>query len=405
MEKIIASYNQKCQNYYKKSINLESNCGFKIKISSRAVNPNYLDSIQNIVEHFFIDHFVFKIMSQTTYQNFYNKNFTDMFLEIYEDFIKLKFDSYFDQYNELKSNLFLKFINDNDLESEINNLFEYCQDNYYSKESIYHKKIKLISYNISWEAMEGQNKKRFICKGQEENNECLSNIHRFFNQFIKKEKPDFILLQEASKSDDIFNQINSKFPDFYDICTIKKDLEYSTIIYNKNFKLDSENNFFSGDLEKGRPFMGLFFDGWLCIINVHHDHNNYDKINRIFNSIQLNYPECYRKLKNYDIIIGGDMNHNLEDFNPEIRNVGKFKGITSLNKLNKGKITCCDGQNGLYDNYIHRNKTYFFKDTYDHIIVTNCHRIDSEIYEGALIIDPKYKISDHAPVFSVLYYE
>ena len=147
----------------------------------------------------------------------------------------------------------------------------------------------------------------------------------------------------------------------------------------------------------------VFFNDWLCVINVHHDHNNRDKIARIFEKIKIESPACYQKLLKYQIILGGDINHNLKKQNLHITDSKYLTGITSSNPINKNKITCCNTFNGLYGNYQYYNYRFWnTNDTYDHILISNDGLIEEEMYQGGIIVDPEYKISDHAPVYSRL---
>lgn len=283
--------------------------------------------------------------------------------------------------------------------NKISKIFDYPKIS-----DLYNMKLKLLSFNISWEAMSGQNNKTFICKGmgKGKRNECLNNFKTFLKNTIKEGKFDIILLQEAENISEFI----------FDIC-INTDMSYierkvgkETIItiYNKvKLELDNNHSCFYGNISTkendDRPFLCLFFNKELCIINIHHDHNDIDKIDRLFSRILQVSPICIDKLSNYQIIIGGDFNHELENINKSKILRKEFVGKTR-------KFTCCDEDNGIWNKKGSLSELISEKIKYrsDHILISRKDRIIEELYNGATVINTEMMISDHAPIFSELYF-
>lgn len=307
---------------------------------------------------------------------------------------------------ELEDKICIYFEDENDLKllilSMLPKLKDLCIDEF-----------RVLSFNISWEAMEGQKNKMFICKGMDDpnKNKCLSNLNSFLEDVIPDYGLDIILLQEVSREQHIIKTIR-KFKD-YKYKLVKVNKEKMMTIYDSTFlTLDSEYNEIHGSIDKvggSRPYLALFFNDQICIVNAHHDHNDKDKIIRIFKSIARDDVEgkFIEKMKKYQIILGGDINHNLINQNMQVKNIEKsFISSTLNNPVNEGLYTCCDIYNGLYSknlytSYFKLNKYFGTEDSYDHILFSVGDMI-IEDYDGAEIMDPKAKISDHAPVYSVL---
>lgn len=401
-KKIVDKFNKNCLNYYKNNV-LKINNGLKlISINDVTIINKQIKTERDLIKTIYTNFLNLVSLEGDKYTSYYHSNFFELFndlaIEIVEKYLLIYHEKY-SVINRRNVDRFMKGVNVND---ELKKLYNYCVDHYLPLSRIFTGTIKILSYNISWEAMLGQSKKEFICRNQVKDNECTNNLNIFLNRFISINKSiDFILLQEASKSEEIYESINAKYPDQYKRVTIKQGEELMTTIYNRRFNLDQEDNLVTGNLRKnnGRPFLALFFDGWLCIINVHHDHNDSNKIERVFEALRKESEKCYQKLSKYQIIFCGDINHNLKD----VKLGFGLTGITSDNKINEGKITCCDHKNGLHDGL--KSKLWFgTKSTYDHILVSKNNRIADYEYSGAEIIDPKLMISDHAPVFAKFYY-
>ena len=142
----------------------------------------------------------------------------------------------------------------------------------------------------------------------------------------------------------------------------------------------------------GRGIQINFFNGDLCIINVHAGHNtnnNIDTFDQYLEDFLNQYSkkcrnEFIQKLKTYKIIMLGDMNSPIKDFNhitiDDVKR--KLHGRTL-------KITCCgdlkimDGNNNNHG-------------AYDHILSSFSKSFVTKVYEGLSFH------SDHNPVICTL---
>ena len=300
--------------------------------------------------------------------------------------------------------------NDNNINKIINNIYNICLKEYINLFEIYKKydNISILSYNIYWKAMsDDDNIMPEFCKNNNNNNnKCFLNLGNFLNKHVN-ENINFILLQEVVNIAGIIEILNNN--DYKHESTVIDNVTLTTIWNNKKFQLDNENYKVNGQINSKnkninniRPFLALFFNNWLCVINVHHDHNNNDKsnikINQIFDRIKEESEVCFDKIKNYQIILGGNFNSNLN---------GDLK-INDINKNLKGRtgndestyFTCCDLNNGMYNQHMEKKNDNIEYKFYDHILVSDNDIIDTENYNGATIINPEKPISDHAPVYA-----
>lgn len=287
---------------------------------------------------------------------------------------------------------------------------------------------KVLSYNISWEAMTGLISKMIKIKCQPEGSDsttkCLSNIKKFIHTEINSNNYDIIGLQEASNwrrmvTDDILKKYN------YVASTVKN--EDMITLYDKNkLTLDADlgaSVVISYMEDVGRPIMILFFNNSLCVINVHAGHHNdilkisehitktvsgekikYGEINpgyktsdassSVTEKPNYNFNEIKRKLKTYNIIILGDMNY---DMNSHIRK----KTLFNINIDNEPRFlytdvstpyvnTCCDETFGL-KNIKHKYKN-------DHILASS-KNIKFIQYDRIKIPSPS---SDHLPIGAMI---
>jgi hypothetical protein len=143
----------------------------------------------------------------------------------------------------------------------------------------------------------------------------------------------------------------------------------------------------------GRGIQINFFNGNLCIINVHagHDTNNsihvFDK--SLDDFLQDKYSnkcknEFIQKLQTYKIIMLGDMNSNIKDFN--------YITIDGVKRELHGRTTtrtCCGDLKILDGN--NNNKG-----AYDHILSSFSKSFVTKAYEGLKLH------SDHNPVICTL---
>lgn len=203
--------------------------------------------------------------------------------------------------------------------------------------------MNILSYNVWWKAMFSD--KLNQCKSNTVSI-CLRNIAHFID---KNKSFDFVGLQEAAnwkllKQHSILLQnMNEKY--------YRSGPEDIVIFYDKKYRLDANQNIIVGNIKNiGRPFIILFFDNKLCIINVHSEHKReilkFDKYLKI--AIQTKYnidKNIYlKKLKEYDIVMMGDFNHTLNKKDPHIIlsdvffNIKYGRKLHGTNKIN----SCCD---------------------------------------------------------------
>lgn len=256
--------------------------------------------------------------------------------------------------------------------------------------------IKVLSYNISFQAMIGKAIGTVFkaCPKKVDNDkitECLSNVAKY----IENTGPyDLIGLQEASNWQDIIKQSKKLQNMKYE--TTKADQEEMISFYNPNkFTLDDDNAVIKGDFGSGRPIQILFFKQKICFINVHPGHSgdykNFDnKINEYINKYVtgqgFNKTKILNKLKNYEIIIVGDFNSELTSFDNKLF---KFidNGRTFYGKTDTKTKTCCDSSE-----LVGKNMEYAF----DHILYSK------EGKHKTQVVGPPLGTlqSDHLPVIA-----
>ena len=259
-----------------------------------------------------------------------------------------------------------------------------------SKESIV---LKIITYNVSFQAMLGQKKTSVsvACPKDKYNSdvtECLVNVVKLIDKYSKQ--LDFIGLQEASNYDKIVNKIGNEMKYIH----YKPRLEDIVLFYKKEYILDEQIYIHSWMESRGRPYMVRFFNVRshdICVINLHAGHNddiykleNYinEFKNNIKGDIKGDINVIINRLKTWDIIIFGDFNDEL--VSPEFKLFGRtFKGKNTIK-------TCCDPQ--LNPDSKGMNVTR----AYDHIMVStiqNKSEIETEV------LQPDSPSSDHLPLF------
>lgn len=267
-----------------------------------------------------------------------------------------------------------------------------------SQHVIFPDKMKILSWNISWEVMSGEN---FGSQcGKFPNNQCLDNIARFIESHGSDQPYDFVGLQEASKWWEIVKK-SSNLQNMNNI-SYKPGQEHMVTFYNK-VKYQLDDNLFavcSYMENRGRSFMVLFFKQRLCLVNMHAGHKkDVDKFNiyweralkgglldsffdndvRKTSITDIEKNQILHKINSYDIIILGDMNDELSPNIPMFFNKN-FYGKTTPK-------TCCDKT---------LNDTGHTK-SYDHILYSkNTNHTPSVYHSGKLY-------SDHLPVIAKIY--
>ncbi|AQN68046.1 5-nucleotidase superfamily protein [Saudi moumouvirus] len=246
--------------------------------------------------------------------------------------------------------------------------------------------VKILSYNIFFKSMINNplHKKCKIIHDPENNldyNSCLKNVSNFIQD---NSDFDFVLLQEATN----WNIIQKITPALQNMKFInhKYDLEEIVTFYHVNYKLDKTHNMIKGYMtDKNRPFLILFFNNELCLINLHAGHHQdiYHFDNHLIKILEKYHHKniFLDKLKSYNIIMAGDFNDNLEDNSLKILE-NKYFGMNGGRKLyGFNKIPSCCSYN--------LDKIYQPK-SYDHILST-LNNISSQV------ITIK-SASDHMPI-------
>ena len=241
--------------------------------------------------------------------------------------------------------------------------------------------IKVLSYNIYWK-----------------------NITTVINiaEFIESNSPyDFVSLQEALNWKDIRRL--SRALSNMEVVNNKPGIEDMVTFYDKNkYILDATNNKILGHMSNiDRPFMILFFNEKLCIINVHADHNGdikkFDEylIRTIKDNYSDNTENFVQKLQSYDIVMMGDFNDTLKDNDKHIILSDPFFNIPNgrtLYGVNKS-ASCCDStmKGKVYSAYDHilstyqnnNSKVHLIKKASDHLpIIANIYTTESHVLDS-----------------------
>ncbi|AYV85519.1 MAG: hypothetical protein Satyrvirus21_3 [Satyrvirus sp.] len=214
--------------------------------------------------------------------------------------------------------------------------------------------IKILSYNIYYKGTIIKNNRAEIKACNPvlyKNNIIYTSCSKNIIKFIEKNKPyDFVGLQESVRWKNLVGltpALNSMNVESY------KPVDNEVVIfYDKKYILDKINNKIKGWMEnEHRPFIILFFEQKICLINIHAGHHG--DIYKFDGHLEyiLNLPlykndinKYLEKLQTYDIILMGDLNDNLkksETFNILKKKFYGIDGGRELYGVNK-KLTCCD---------------------------------------------------------------
>jgi hypothetical protein len=299
--------------------------------------------------------------------------------------------------NGLKNKSSLKYLN-----KKLSNI-TIVKNNNFNNSLKYINSINLLSWNISWGSMMGNegNKtaKKLVkyCKTKSLKGYtwCLNNVVEFLKETTNSF--DFLCFQEASNIKIIYKKLNTK----------NKSLlldEYGPFkisiatIYNKNkYKLIKKYNNSSLD-EKGRPiqiflFKIIGYDNYLILINLHAPHSNIKKT--ILNHTNKFINECLPIIKNnlFGVIACGDWNDNNYNYWNNIL-INKNKKLVLSSNI-KPPRTCCTNNirkshsEKYYGDYIliNNNTLEYIKNNY--LIKSN----KINLFNGK-----KYPTSDHLPI-------
>lgn len=252
-------------------------------------------------------------------------------------------------------------------------------------------RIKVLTYNISFQATTGVNKRGVDgtkCLISNDN-VCIANISKLIDE---NGKLDFMAIQEASN----WNTVLKGFSGYeYDRCHFKPGVEDIVTLWDKSkYQLDKGVNSICSYMEDyGRPFQILFFKGGLAFINLHAGHNGdiykfneyvLDTLENKRSRVKINdeirritikeEEEALSKLRDYDIIVAGDFNSDFDNKQPEL--LGRqFYGL-------EDKKTCCDE---------HLVGKLSKEENLDHILYT-------KPTISCRVVEPIELASDHCPV-------
>jgi len=249
--------------------------------------------------------------------------------------------------------------------------------------------IRVLSWNISWEAMTGTITSGVTTACPRRSTGitiCLENIVSVIDN--ASQPYDFICLQEAAKWNNIYSLSNRLRVMSHRVT--KSGYEEMVTFYDPNkYKLDTGDYEISGHLgESGRPLLILFFNNNLCVINMHPGHGSdflrFDRhLVRILSGL-YGVNNFIKKLQTYNIIMAGDMNMEPSTGNTFIILTDpyfKIPGGRILKSVNHMK-TCCNPS---------LNSSYGMFGAYDQILTTYSY-IKSEI------LSPNKLASDHLPI-------
>ena len=249
------------------------------------------------------------------------------------------------------------------------------------------KEIKIMTYNVCWEAIEAKKGNIDMTKCKVKNkNKCLSNITKIINNRLEEDY-DFICLQEINSTQWTNISDNMMIDDYN---TIKKEVGPAGIItlYNNKYNLVKK---YSGNLTDNhideRPYMILVFNENIILISLHLSHIQQDEC---FEKLQkkLNYVKPYVNHKTI-FIICGDFNNNDPTKIPSFNDLLKIFN-RKLKKEPKTIKTCCIPNDDKYNM------------SFDHIYISSNGK-----YDKYRTIDKNEKnkyMSDHLPILAKVLY-
>jgi hypothetical protein len=255
-----------------------------------------------------------------------------------------------------------------------------------------------LTYNVLYKIGDPVTHKIKPC----DNDACVRNVCNFIDR--EANDCDFIGIQEYIKIGKLTGyseKLRSMGHSHTEYKQNKHLLGYGPItFYDKaKYKLDEECGYMKLGFIKslGRGIQINFFNKWLCVINVHAGHKKDRKgIDTFEKSLNLYFTGKYcstkcketyiRKLKEYEIIMMGDMND-------EIPNDFSFKvyGETRMLVGRTRERTCCGDKQKMDGDNTNSG-------AYDHILSTfpNQQKTRPKVYTALM------RHSDHNPVKSII---
>ena len=253
--------------------------------------------------------------------------------------------------------------------------------------------IKVLTYNVAHEI----GKSDHICH---EDDKCLKNVCKFIQD--EATDCDFIGIQEYSnipKLQKYSQKLNSMSNSHEHYPQHIKKYGPITFYNQEKYKLDKDcyTMKFGFNKQLGRGIQINFFNNNLCVINVHAGHRTKDKNSKELKNDITTFDmsleqfveskisekckdEFIRKLQTYNIIMFGDMNSDIRNFD-HITIYGQKRKLYGRTL----EPTCCLNVQTMDD--------YIQKTPYDHILST--------FSEGnKKIVNGLKFYSDHNPVIS-----
>ena len=236
--------------------------------------------------------------------------------------------------------------------------------------------INILTYNVYWRSVIGEYK-----------DICFDNVINNIKQNINDIDPDIICLQEASNHKNILKKIiNNNNYDYI----INHSGRETMITIIKKYLISSNTIIINTEFHKGRPITIIDIPEYkLYITNIHAPH--FKQI-ELLNSVLNKHMKKIKKDKDYDFIICGDFNLNLNkkviildrpiyNYHKFITYITNFKNLIKIksNNLNISKSLTDDSLLNSLDNIITSIKS-------------NNHEIKLGLYSNNKIA------SDHLPL-------
>ncbi len=223
--------------------------------------------------------------------------------------------------------------------------------------------MSILSYNVSWESMTGNDKKWMLCNSNSNNNKndssssrhnsvCVGNVANVFD--TAAESLDFITLQESGE----YKQLIKQSPTLQNMNykTHKSGLDTICTFWNKKYNSQLLYSI-KGEFEEGRPWMAVCFKKnainntthttytLLCIVNVHMGHYTHteemEKLDKMMIEIKKYISKKNKDRPQVRYIISGDFNYDIKQFGEYHRNCNFKIDNTKFYYNPKNLLTCC----------------------------------------------------------------
>jgi len=214
--------------------------------------------------------------------------------------------------------------------------------------------MKILFYNISWEAMSGSPYGSAGELGKKcQEGICLKNITNYIKNLNKNNELDIIALVEAENYKEIIKELNQNLnidrDVKYNYVVSKSEKEYIVTIYKESLNLLEYKH---SSFAPGRPFQVLIFSDF-TFINLHFCGRN--ELWRV-GYIKCNLEKSLGRFKKYferEVICAGDFNYNIWKYHPEklqflqSDNLYKMRlplkgGREKLLYVKNPPLTCCN---------------------------------------------------------------